>query len=240
MRNFHFLFIIASLLSCLFITDPIFCASSLTSTPMTRKALICGVCKNVGFAVDNTIRNIEKLGKKFDDYAVIIYENNSSDNTVDLFSKWAKENPHVVFISEILSEPPHVSREEKIARARNIVLELARDSKYNDFEHLIMVDLDFITPWPIREIVETTKMPGQWDCITANGLFSNGSLYWDRYAFRNESFPLGPEVIGQFFWDRLFAHNNWFQITQKDLLPVYSAFGGLGIYKRESIINFSY
>ncbi|MFV0339465.1 MAG: hypothetical protein ACK5MA_02380 [Parachlamydiaceae bacterium] len=43
---------------------------------MPEKILICGVCKDVELAVGPSIRNIEKLGKRFQDYTVIIYENN--------------------------------------------------------------------------------------------------------------------------------------------------------------------
>lgn len=221
------------------LNTPIFAITSKKNITSPEKVIICGVCKNIEFAVENTIKNIEELGNQFKDYAVIIYENNSNDNTATLFSKWAEQNSHVVFISEMLPvKQLSKVREKNIARARNIVLSLAKDAKYNNFKYLVMVDLDFITPWPIDEIVNTTQIPGEWDCITANGLFKNGTLYYDRYAFRNNFFPFGLEIIGKIWWERL--NQSWFNITQTDLMPVYSAFGGLGVYKRKSIINFTY
>lgn len=91
------------------------------------KVLICGVCRDVEKAVLNSVNNIEELGSKFSDYAVIIYENNSKDHTADLFAIWAEKNPKVTFISEKLIEK-HLpqSRPERIARARNIVLSCKR------------------------------------------------------------------------------------------------------------------
>lgn len=203
-----------------------------------EKILICGVCKDIDFAVGNTIRNIEKLGKRFSDYAVIIYENNSTDMTPQLYADWARRNSHVVFVSENLAahELPG-SREERIARARNIVLDIARDEKYDDFTHLIMVDLDFTHAWPISEIVETVQMQGDWHCISANGVKRSGS-YWDRYAFRDAKFPFGPELLGHDWWNQLFK--TWFEIKGDNPRPVYSAFGGLAVYKRSAIIPFGY
>ena len=172
---------------------------------------------------------------------MIIYENNSQDNTAKFLTKWAKKNSHVSFISEKISHKQlPKTREERIAIARNIVLSLAKKSQYDDFKYLIMVDLDFLTPWPITEIVNTIKRPGEWDCISANGVFNNGTLFWDRYAYRDEVECFGPELLGSYFWDTLFVEKKWFGITGTKYKPVYSAFGGLAIYKRSVIVSFTY
>lgn len=206
-----------------------------------QKVIICGVCRNIEPAVPNTISNIEMLGSRFTDYAVIIYENNSTDNTASRLSAWAEKNPHVVFTSETLSSselPP--TRPEQIARARNHVLSLAKDPKYGDFAYLIMADLDFLTPWPIDEIVRSINLPFEWDCISANGVTPEGS-YYDRYAFRNDAFPFGPEMIGYYFWfDLRSQEKKWFELSGDSLIPIYSAYGGLAIYKTASIFPFSY
>jgi hypothetical protein len=56
------------------------------------------VCKNVEKAVPNTIQSVNELGAKFVDYKVVIYENNSSDRTKELFREWAKDDSQVLFI----------------------------------------------------------------------------------------------------------------------------------------------
>ncbi len=205
-----------------------------------KKTLICGVCRNVSHAIPNTITHIEALGTYFADYAVIIYENNSTDNTSALFSEWAARNPKVSFHSENIP-PEHLpaSRTENIARARNIILTLARDPKYSDFEYLIMADLDFRTPWPIQEILNTINTPDiEWDCVTANGVASKSNLnYWDLYALRNHQIPFGPELIGdQPFWSKV----GGYKVSGNQWVRVYSAFGGLAIYKTQSILSSNY
>lgn len=202
------------------------------------KVLICGICQNIQHYVKYTVANIETLGSKFADYRVIIYENNSIDVTVKRFKNWARLNPKVVFLSETLeaSALPY-SRTERIARARNIVLSIAKEPQYEDYEYLIMVDLDFTAPWPVKELIEAIQTPIEWDCISANGI--NRSMYWDRYAFRSESYPFGVELMGYDWWWK-FCNETPLNFTGDRLIPVFSAFCGMAIYKRKCITQFSY
>jgi len=224
------------------------CAYASKINPKKKKVLICGVCKDVAGAIRNAIENIEETGKHFEDYAVIIYENNSSDDTAKILEEWSRRNNRVVFITEKLSKEELSegalsfdylgvpSREERIARARNIVLSYARDEKYNDYEYLIMADLDFRNPWPIDAILKSIKLKIEWDCIAANGVTRKGA-YHDRYAFRNKEFPFGPELLGEEWWKE--KVRTMFTLKGK-IVPVYSAFGGLAIYKRKTLIQFRY
>src|SRR5947209_18049 len=103
-----------------------------------EKVIICGVGKNIAPFLPNMIRKIESLGKSFKDYKVIIYENNSIDETVSLLNKWAKDNPKIMIISETLTSEKlamrtigHALRDkapnrmELIAYGRNEVLKRA-------------------------------------------------------------------------------------------------------------------
>lgn len=46
-----------------------------------------------------------------------------------------------------------------------------------------MVDLDFVTSWLVEQIVRIIELGGDWDAISANGVYVNGD-YYDRYALR--------------------------------------------------------
>lgn len=233
MNNFPLKTLLISFLLCVGIVLRADC-----SPKMQSQVLICGICKDIAQAIPNTITNIEKLGNRFTDYKVVIYENNSSDKTADLIKKWALKNKKVIFISENVpnSKLSSISRTEKIARARNKILEEVRKLNYKKYSVLIMADLDFMTQWPIDEIVHSTKLLENCDCITANGI--RGEYYWDRYAFRSEEHPFGPEMIGDIWWDKLV--NSWFVLEKDELYPVYSAFGGLALYRTKSILSASY
>lgn len=202
-----------------------------------EKIVICGVGRDVEKGVMNIIHSTELLASHFKDYAVIIYENNSKDLTKELYQKWTQINSKVHFISEDL--PPYFlrfSRYQRLAYARNQVLDKLMTPEFDDARYVIMVDLDFEEPWDVEAIIDSIKHPEQeWDAIFANG-------GWDQLAFRSREFPIGYELLGPSYFDtleearplmnldpkeRYFLHKEW--------IPVYSAFGGLGIYKKESI-----
>lgn len=225
-----------------------------------EKVLICGIGQNIEKALFSTISNIESLGSLFGDYRVIVYENNSDDGTVDVLNAWAAYNSHVICLSEYLSPQEQPStRTEKIARARNRVLAVARRDEYADFKYLIMADLDLPSVWPIEEIVKTIESPKEWDCVCVNGIgllcpeghgphcvTANGwvphtkQVHCDRYAFRNKDFPFGPELLGDSRWAEDLTNRVVYDLHCEEWQPVYSAFGGLAIYKTETILKFAY
>lgn len=219
----------------------VFC--SVIHAVIPEKVLICGVGRDIEKAVPNTTASIEKLGREFLDYTAIIYENNSKDETRSLLQAWAERNSRVVFISEELSrkvlaqqlQMKKVTRTEAIARARNIVLDKAMQPQYDDYKYVIWADLDFLTPWDIDNIVETILNPEQeWDAVLGNGAY-------DLFALRTPMFPIGFELVGKLYWDRLDEIREKFHLDSNgSWVPVYSAFGGLGIYKREAIQGCSY
>ena len=205
---------------------------------VNEKVLICGVCRNIEKAVPNTVASIRKLGEKFLDYRAVVYENNSTDQTKKLLSKWAESDPHVIYISEQLSTSrlakqlamKKLNRTEKIARARNIVLDVAMDRQFDDYKYVIWADLDFLDPWDVDNIVETILHPEhEWDAVFANGAY-------DLFALRSKELPIGYELIGSSYWAGLKKITDRLQLSSEGhWMSVYSAFGGIGIYKREAM-----
>jgi hypothetical protein len=216
------------------------------ASPVSKdKVVICGVCKDVATALPSSIESIERIGALFSDYRVFIYENNSSDDTPGQLKIWAQKNERVIAICEKLKHEELLEatqsrtwdkkpfRTELIARARNIVLEKALQKEFDDYKYVIMIDMDFSKKWGIKGISNSLNQNVEWDAICANGVI-NGNLY-DRYAFRSYDLPLGPELLGDLWWTEQKAHPIHMMQKKSPLMPVYSAFGGLAIYKRSSI-----
>lgn len=215
-----------------------------------ERILICGVCKNVGSTLEKTIPLVESMGHLFKDYRVLIYENNSSDTTKELLKNWARLNQHVLIYSEDVSEEELAktcvnltiqgtfNRSELIARARNILLSKALSDGYKDYPYIIWFDLDFEEPFNQEAIIEIFTSKREWDAVFANSVDPNGR-YFDWYAFRDKLRPIGPEVYGNSWWSKI--KKETLTLNEKDdWYPVISAFGGLGIYKKSSIIGSSY
>ncbi len=200
--------------------------------PIQEKVVICGVCRNVEKAFSPTIASIEDLGSQFLDYRVVVYENNSTDQTKKRMKEWAKGDRRVLFLSEQLSSRSMKTsnRCEKIARARNVVLDEVLRSCYDDYKYVIWADLDFETHWDVASIVETILYPEQsWDAVLGYGDY-------DLFALRSPEWPIGFELAGNRYWERLSYLKERFVLDRNGPWKrVYSAFGGLGIYKREAI-----
>lgn len=213
-------------------------SSALFSAQIQEKVLICGIGRNIEAAVPNTIRSTTELGSRFLDYRVILYENNSHDQTKALLRKWAEENPKVLLRSENLSKKQLakelsmkvLNRTELIARARNIVLNTAMKKEFDDYKYVIWADLDFLEPWDVESIVETILHPSQeWDAVFAYGAY-------DLFALRSAEWPIGFELLGLPYLAKLKEIEKEFILDREGpWKKVYSAFGGLGIYKREAL-----
>lgn len=212
-------------------------ASSLHAV-IPEKILICGVGKNIQETIPVVISSAENLGNQFLDYRVIIYENNSKDKSRKMLSKWAYRNDRVIFLSEYLTKAELAqdcvmgvpNRTELIARARNKVLDVVMRKDFTDFKYVLWADLDLKNPWDIENILKTILYPEQeWDAVLANGAY-------DLFALRDREFPIGFELIGDEFFYNIDSIRTHFHLDRSGpWRSVYSAFGGLGIYKRSSI-----
>lgn len=207
-----------------------------------EKALICGICKDVAQFLSDEIRIFEKIGALFEEYRIIIYENNSTDKTQHILREWMKRNSKIRIQFECLTpteleqiiinteENGALNRIEKIARARNKLLDMVMAPEYDAYDNVIMMDMDFASAPNIAGILEVFQSKREWDAVFGYGI-GRKREYWDWYAFRDYNQPFGPELLGH-DW---FSQKMWSLKKTDQWCPVYSAFGGIGIYKRASI-----
>jgi hypothetical protein len=95
--------------------------------------------------------------------------------------------------------------------------------------------MDFIQPPNLNGFIETFTTDRDWDAVFAYGIAPD-KRYWDWYAMRSEEYPFGVELLGETWYQMGAKRENSIYLTEKDdWLPVYSAFGGCGIYKKSSI-----
>lgn len=190
-------------------------------------------------------------GSKFENFKIIIYENNSNDRTKSILNNYIN-NSHIKIISEDIeydkikkeskiwsyteiTGSDHPCRIEQICNARNKIINEINNEEYDEFDYIIWIDLDS-NGWSIDGIIDSFNRKDTWDAVFANGL-NNNNMYYDLYALRTSFFSFGPEIIGEFFWTNLksFSLSNY-----TELIPVYSAFGGIGIYKKNIFKNNKY
>lgn len=196
------------------------------------RVAITGLARNVGGILPTTIRRLENLARCFADHRMIVYENDSSDDTRPQLLAWARADRRVRVISEQQGDPvnpatrcPH--RAARMARYRRRCQELVL-SECGRFDAVIVIDLDLLGGWSTDGVAHTFGQH-DWDFVGSNGLIYrrhglqiNAARQYDTWALRFDQrlTPLRPAVAGGCVHRRGAA-----------LVPVTSCFGGLGIYR---------
>jgi len=210
---------------------------------INEKVIVCGLVKDCGRTLENNISLALNVLELFEKGKLIIYENNSKDNTKDILNKY-KDNDKMLIISEDIDSDTikknskiwayteitgsdHPCRIEMICNARNKVLVEINKEEYEHYTYVIWIDIDS-NGYSVKGIENSFQCKKDWDVVYANGI-ENG-VYYDLYALRTDEKPFGPELTGEYFWKTM----GQITMTYKGkLIPVYSAFGGIGIYKKE-------
>ena len=200
----------------------------------TRVA-ITGLARNVGRILPLTISRIENLARCFADSQVVVFENDSCDDTKLLLSRWASGNRRVDASSETLADPVNpatrcLDRAGRMAfyrqQCQERVLELC-----DHFDAVIIVDFDVQGGFSIDGIASSFGFPG-WNFVGSNGLICrrhglamNTLRQYDTWAMRFDEglTPLATATAGGLVYER-----------GTPLVPVTSCFGGLGIYTMEA------
>jgi hypothetical protein len=218
------------------------------------KVAFIGVCKDIAKNIPTLKQLKQDLSKDSQYVSFFIYENNSADQSSAILNEWSTQDPSVFVMSEKIPQQTLLEvckaktwdnkpcRMECIALARNKLVDWVRSHKlYAQLETIVMLDLDNPNPFPVDLFWKSLhKYEGQYDCLICNGGPEPGVQY-DAYAFRDERFPFGPEVIGERFWD----HNNLWSIQRAipfttELYPVTSAFNGCCIFTKQAFDYLEY
>jgi len=222
-----------------------------------ENVIICACIKNVDTYLNKSLELCIKTGELFENYKIIIYENNSTDNTKPILNTY-KDNSNFKIISEDISYEvikktskcwaytkitgsDHPCRTEQISNGKNKIIEEFLKEDYNNYNYVIFIDID-TNNWDLNGIVNSFERKEEWDAIFANGLKEEG-YYYDMYAYKsNQGIPFlfGAEIIG--VYNLYFNNYTNFKIPidKKELIPIISAFGGIGIYKKELFKDLRY
>ena len=216
----------------------------------------CGCTVNSGSYIENEINNILKLKSLFFSADIIIYENDSIDNTKNVLKSLENKNKiHLISENDIKNKLKH--RTMIIAHGRNkLVQKVLLNNKY---DYMIMVDLDNVMKKFNKEglIKAFSYDLKSWDALTGNCK----NRYYDIWALRlNENnwtslhSKLWKKCLDYDCWDMLThkaniglneknIHIKSYQVNIPDdfnLIQVDSAFNGIGIYKVSKINKCKY
>jgi hypothetical protein len=210
-----------------------------------NKVIICGCARDVEKYLSKILIKIDDITKLFNDYYIIIYENDSKDNTQQIlldYKKKHKNKCHMIIENNVNNKYP--LRTHRLAHARNTILDYIYDNKLDKrFDYYLNMDLDDVNlNLDVNSIKRVLNDKLDWDVVSANQL----NRYYDYWALRTTKY-------NENCWDNGLCSkkketlDNWFDIKNKKNinidnppLKVLSAFGGLAIYKMNKIKNCRY
>lgn len=216
--------------------------------------IVCSIVRNAENGLKKNIPVIKKLCQYFKDYRIIIYENDSTDATKSLLQSWMDEDPnHVIALlneTDSSSTIPNAQsikanpffcnkRIAKMAAIRNHYLDYIEEENL-EADYLMVVDLDVAKLFLEGILTCFSQNVPEWDAVTAFGYSTSPSFrrrYHDSYAlveYGNENAPQTEKSIH----DAASSFIKKLQTSQ--WTGVYSAFGGLAIYRFDKIKGLRY
>ena len=173
------------------------------------KIIICSIVRDCEKNLSNNIKVINELCDLAREHIIIVFENDSKDNTKIVLKNWSNERPNIyvnmtdfnvgktIPDSKNISVNPFYSRVriDKMAMYRNQYMDYL--DKFNitgDF--LIVVDLDVVSI-DLNGVVDSFGQIMDWHAISSNGISLSPRLskrYHDTYALVEFGFQNIPQT----------------------------------------------
>jgi len=200
------------------------------------KIAFVGCARNCADNVTESINTLKSIARYFLEYKIIIFENDSIDETGALLSDLSK-NKIIELIQHKNLDTSFPHRTQRLSYARNKLFSNVLSLNY---DYYCVADLDGVIgkDFDCNTFLSNFKFLDCWDAVFP----VNKGIYYDAWAFRhptlwpwdyeremNKISPiLGDDNILEFYTTR-FQNLNFRNL--KGWLNVDSAFGGLGLYK---------
>lgn len=209
--------------------------------------LIAGPARNIAEHIGGDIKALFKAASGFREVHGLVIESDSTDNTLVILEQLKNtiKNFEYLALGQLTKKMP--KRTERLAYARNLIVEQCKfNEKYKDIDFVMMVDLDGINRGITKEKIEHCWNDQYWDVVTAN----QPNAYYDIWTLRHPQWCPKDCFEGLRKLEKIVGEENAWRILisskQISLAPILgmievdSAFGGLGIYKREAFITGQY
>lgn len=203
---------------------------------------ICGPVKNCGPFIHKVLENAEKIGSLFKDYIILVFYDESSDDTLVKLTEYREKNPKLIFYVNSVALSKY--RTHNIAYARNHCINFV-NANIDKYPFFIMMDFDDVN----CKNMNPSILPKYFDERTVNK--------WDALSFNTS--PKYYDIWGLSIFPYCFSYNHFENtthhnygviqnyITNKlnalkrgELLSCISSFNGFSIYKTEKFLNCFY
>lgn len=200
---------------------------------------ICGPVKNCGPYLLKILNNMTKIGCIFHDYKIIIYYDNSNDDTLQILKNYQINNSKMTFFVNKNKISPF--RTHNIANARNFCLNYVKENR-EKYPFFIMMDCDDVNCKEVNtDILKKYLYRDDWDGLS----FNSSPKYYDiwglsiyPFCFSYNHFNNNVKFynIMQDFIDKLLKK----AAVENKLINCISSFNGFSIYKTNKFLNTYY
>ncbi len=213
-----------------------------------KSILVTGIARNVAKIIPREVTRIEKEMKKiFEEVYFLVIESDSIDNTMKVLNEIKNEKNNFNYKSLGKIEINLPNRIQRLAFCRNAYVNEVRENKlYKDVDFVAIIDFDIKNNRLKLNQLKKLISECSWSAIFAN----QTGLYYDIYALRKKGW-VDNDCFAEY---RKFSINMsaqdakelaiWSKMKKikkgSPLIPVDSAFGGLGIYRKNVFMNFDY
>jgi len=235
--------------------------STISSIKQSKNETIvfAGLCQDHGASVLKMWMPIlKKLGGYFKDYRVIIVENDSKDNSRELFLKEAERNDKLIVLCDdntpenaktckldIRSVRTRAEKETTLARRVRILGKFRQVywnyilKKFNDYDYMCVIDWDLEGQLSIPGFFHGLYYTRNYSDVVACNSFHNYKniyLIYDTYPLLNHhrcDYLEANKMIEDLRANYNFRNKLFYEIAYP--LPVESAYGGLALYNIQKI-----
>lgn len=207
------------------------------------RIVFVGAAYNISTTIEQSIRNILKLCNLCRDYHIVMFENDSTDGTLDKLQKLSESNARITILTETGITDRFNGKTKRLAYVRNKLKDFVLD-KFSDFEYMVVFDPDNESSGHLNiKTFQNVFRNDKWDVISFNK-----NPYYDIWALRTYAFN---KNIWNQYPGFLQNRKNWqssqsikTQVMKKlkifKFYPVISAFGGFAIYKTNQLRGCEY
>jgi hypothetical protein len=193
---------------------------------LKHKVIIVGITRDNAKEFPSMVRHIENVGGFFQDYRVVLIENDSKDGTKKNLALWQLDNPRVKIVTQDFGNKKRPNH-KFLAEMRNYYLEAIEAKEYEGFDMVMIIDMDMERGIDIRGIEDSFSKINQWDSVCSNGILSSSkNVMYDVFAFRNDQFPWTPSQ-----WQEICDNKNrsdkWSEVCDKGRLNFNGDFSDL-------------
>jgi hypothetical protein len=208
------------------------------------KILLAGPVRNVAHTIQNEVETLVSSLGNFKEIYCFVVESDSSDDTLKKLEELQGVIRNFSYVSAGNLSEKYRRRTDRIALCRNLIIdEVANNPLFADIDYIAMADLDgmngLVTP---EKIAQCWEVDEPWDVITANQLGEYYDIwglshpYWNPMDCWEQKHQL-ENILGNDMAQNIAVACKQSPIDPRaDLIEVDSAFGGLGIYTRESFL----